>query len=130
MTHWKTNKKGKHYKEKPKVTVEELVKNQEELDKEDFGADESFREGREERHNDKSDTQFSIGDRVKVEPGNDNEYYDSFRNKILIVTHVATSRAEHGGYDEGVAPDALYDFETLDGEKIPVSLYDYELVSA
>ena len=67
------------------------------------------------------------GDKVKVSSYNDNENYDDFRNKVLIITHVATSREEHQGYDEGVSPDALYDFEDEDGNEIPCSLYDYEL---
>ena len=69
---------------------------------------------------------FKIGDRVKVEEHNDNETYDSFRKKILIVTHVAKNREQHQGYDEGIGGN-LYSFRDLEGKDIPVSLYDYEL---
>jgi len=73
---------------------------------------------------------FKIGDKVKVSSENDNENYDDFRNKVLIITHIATSTQEHPGYDEGVSPDALYDFKAEDGNEIPFSLYDYELEDA
>lgn len=70
-------------------------------------------------------TQFKIGSKVKVSPENDNENYDSFRNKVLTVSNVATNEREHPGYDTGMNGQALYDF---DG--IPCSLYDYELIQA
>ena len=74
--------------------------------------------------------QFTIGDRVKISPDNDNEGYNDFRDKILIITHVATNTNEHPGYDESIYPEALYDFKTEDGEDVHCSLYDYELEPA
>lgn len=71
---------------------------------------------------------FKLGDRVKVNPSNDNENYNSFKDKILIVTHVARNEKEHPGYDSSVSPDYLYDLETIDGESVNCSLYDYELI--
>ena len=71
---------------------------------------------------------YSIGDIVMVSPENDNEGYNDFRNKKLRITLVAINRDEHRGFDEGVG-QALYELETLDGEQIGSSLYDYELVS-
>lgn len=71
--------------------------------------------------------EFEIGDRVMVASENDNENYDSFRDKVLIVTHVANSIEEHGGYDDSVDGMALYDFETEDGEDVDCSLYEYEI---
>lgn len=73
---------------------------------------------------------FSVGDEVKVASDNDNDGYDDFRDKTLIVTHVATSREEHSGYDESMEGMALYDFKTEDGEEIGCSLYEYELEEA
>jgi len=74
---------------------------------------------------------YNVGDRVKISPSNDNDSYDDFRDKILIITHKATNTDEHPGFDEGLLGiDALYDFETEDGEDVPYSLYDYELVPA
>jgi len=73
---------------------------------------------------------FKVGDIVMVSPDNDNEGYDSFRGKKLRIVHKATSTEEHQGFDEGLEGEGLYDFETLDGESIGSSLYDYELVKA
>ncbi len=72
---------------------------------------------------------YSVGDIVMVSSDNDNEGYDDFRNKKLRITSVSTSIDEHQGFDKSVL-QALYEFETLDGEEIGSSLYDYELVSA
>lgn len=73
---------------------------------------------------------YKVGDIVMVSPDNDNEGYDSFRGKKLRIVHKATSTEEHQGFDEGLEGEGLYDFETLDGESIGSSLYDYELVRA
>lgn len=67
---------------------------------------------------------FKIGDKVKVSPNNDNEHYNSFRKKTLIVTHIAQNIKEHRGYDDSMEGMALYSFKG-----IPCSLYEYELES-
>jgi len=68
-----------------------------------------------------------IGDKVKVSQDNDNDNYDSFRNKVLIITNVTTSAEEHQAFDDGLRGQGLYDFKDEDGNEIPCSLYDYEL---
>lgn len=73
---------------------------------------------------------FKLGQRVRVSPENDNDNYDSFRNEVLIITHIAKDRSEHPGYDDSVSPDYLYDLKTESGEDVCCSLYDYELISA
>ena len=73
---------------------------------------------------------YRMGLKVRVARDNDNDGYDSFRDKVLRIVHVAKNRNEHPGYDEGISPEYLYDLETLDGESIGSSLYDYELESA
>ena len=67
---------------------------------------------------------YKVGDKVKVSSENDNENYDSFRGKILIVTH-----AEIGGlgYDDCVFPEQLMSFKTKNGNDVPFSLYEYEV---
>jgi hypothetical protein len=75
-------------------------------------------------------TQFKKGQKVMVSPDNDNECYDSFRDKVLIITHVATNTKEHPGYDNSVSPQGLYDFACEDGTPVGCSLYDYELIPA
>lgn len=61
-----------------------------------------------------------VGDKIKISPDNDNENYKRWRGKILTVTHIARSREEHGGYDEGVG-GAL-----VSCKNFPFSLYEYE----
>lgn len=66
---------------------------------------------------------YLIGKKVKVT--SDNECYDSFRDKTLIIIHVARSTAEHPGYD-GVNGEPLCDFVAEDGTEIHNSLYSWE----
>ena len=70
---------------------------------------------------------YKIGDKVKVSSYNDNENYEDFKDKVLIITHVATSTDDHPGYDESIQGESLYDFKDEDGNEISCSLYDYEL---
>ena len=73
---------------------------------------------------------YKIGSRVKVAEENDNENYDSFRDEILIVVHVATNEDEHPGYDSSLEGQGLYDLITENEREINFSLYDYELEDA
>jgi hypothetical protein len=70
---------------------------------------------------------YKIGDKVRVSGENDNDSYDDFRDKTLIVTH-----AEVGGrgYDNAVYPQQLMCFKTEEGDDIPFSLYEHELEPA
>ena len=73
---------------------------------------------------------FKLNQRVRVSPENDNDSYNSFKDEVLIITHVAKDKTDHPGYDEGVSPEYLYDLKTESGKDVPCSLYDYELVKA
>lgn len=73
---------------------------------------------------------FEFGDLVRISPSNDNDSYDEFREKDLVVTNVANNSQDHPGYDSSMEGESLYDLETKDGEEVPFSLYDYELVNA
>ena len=70
---------------------------------------------------------YNIGQKVKVNKKNDNENYNNFRNKILIITH---KEREGAGYDEEMFPEYLYSFKYENEEECPCSLYDYELEGA
>ncbi len=70
---------------------------------------------------------YKIGDRVKVSDYNDNDNYDDFRDKVLIITDIYTNSSEHMGYDESMEGMALYEFITEEGEEIPCALYEYEI---
>lgn len=67
---------------------------------------------------------YKTGQKVKVAKNNDNENYDSFRDKVLIITHAET---EGNGYDDSLYPQKLMSFKTEEGEDIPFSLYEYEV---
>ncbi len=63
-----------------------------------------------------------IGKKVKIVSDNDN--YDRFRDKTLIVTHASNTGI---GYDDSVYPQMLCDFK-IQGEEteFPFALYEYE----
>jgi len=71
-----------------------------------------------------------IGDKVKVAEDNDNENYDILRDKVLIITDIATNTKQHRLYDEGLNGEPLYSFKTEDGEDVPYCLYEYKVESA
>jgi hypothetical protein len=53
----------------------------------------------------------------------DNDNYDAFRDKTLIVTHASNSGV---GYDDSCYPEMLCDFKCEDGTEFPFALYEYE----
>ena len=53
----------------------------------------------------------------------DNENYDSWRDKTLIITHAANDGL---GYDESIYPEMLCSFKCENGNEFPFSLYEYE----
>lgn len=65
-----------------------------------------------------------LGKKVIITSDNDN--YDNYRDKTLVITHVATNKSGHPGYDEAMGGMALCDLEDTDGNEIPFSLYEYE----
>lgn len=72
---------------------------------------------------------YNKGEIVMVNPKNDNENYDDFRNIPLKIIHVATNKYEHPGFISSMVGEGLYDLEDVKtGELINSSLYDYELV--
>ncbi len=90
---------------------------------------EYFYESDEDTDEDIAYPDYTEGDVVMVEPNNDNENYDDFRNRPLRITHVATNTNQHPGYDDFIKGQGLYDFvDDETGEDIHSSLYDYELV--
>jgi len=70
---------------------------------------------------------YRIGDKVKVSSENDNDNYDSFRDKVLIVENIATSENDTCAYDSSMNGMQLMDFTTEQGEEVPFSLYEYEV---
>ena len=68
---------------------------------------------------------YKLNDRVLISSQNEN--YELFKDKVLIVTHIAIDESEHPGYDSSMGGEQLMDFVTEDGEEVPFSLYEYEI---
>ena len=62
---------------------------------------------------------YEVGDRVKIT--SDNENYADYIGDVLIIESIATSTAEHPGYDEGVGG------QLMDFVGVPFSLYAWEV---
>lgn len=62
-----------------------------------------------------------IGKKAKIVSDNDN--YDAFREKTLIITHADNKGT---GYDSSLYPEMLCDFICEDGSAFPFALYEYE----
>ena len=72
---------------------------------------------------------YRKGSMVVIAKDNDNDSYENYIGKPLRITHVAISEKDHPGFDSGIG-QALYDLSVeATGEKVPFSLYDYELKS-
>ena len=63
------------------------------------------------------------GKKAVIKPSNDNENYDSFRDRVLIITHASNSGI---AYDDSCYPEMLCDFDCEDGTDFPFALYEYE----
>jgi len=82
--------------------------------------------------------QFPKGSRVKMTDDALENYGEEYRDRAFTITHISTKympaseffakgqpAGYHPGYDESVAPQALYDFEELQ-----FSLYQWEVRQA
>ena len=65
---------------------------------------------------------FKIGQSVIIRSDNDNENYEDYTNQELVITHNITYKSTN--QEEHI----LYSLQMRKtGEKVPFSLYDYEL---
>jgi len=70
-----------------------------------------------------------VGRKAMIINENDNENYDAYRNKVLIITSAAIGGL---GYDNSMLGEDEEDsqhlccFECEDGSDFPFSLYEYE----
>lgn len=71
---------------------------------------------------------LKVGDKTKLNgEGKQNESYSIWKNKTLIINHIARNKKEHCGYDESFEGLPLYSFKFEDGSDCPCSLYGYEV---
>lgn len=66
-----------------------------------------------------------LGDTVEIV--SDNENYTDFLDQSLRITKISENTQDHPGYDESMEGMMLFDLETMDGEDVPFSLYEYEV---
>lgn len=66
---------------------------------------------------------FLIGRKANISEDTDNENYDRFLGRDLIITHASNGGL---GYDDGMYPKALCNFTCADGSDFPFALYEYE----
>lgn len=71
-------------------------------------------------------SKLKIGAKAIISPENDNECYDDYRDQVLIVEGIYSNIDEHRGYDEGMSPMKLVEFDTESGDHVPFALYEYE----
>lgn len=64
-----------------------------------------------------------VGKKAMIKDSNDNENYNGYRGKVLIITHASN---DGRGYDSGMYPEMLCDFKLKDGSEFPFALYEYE----
>lgn len=62
------------------------------------------------------------GDTFKMTEEALDNYGEEYRDKIFTVSHVATSKEDHPGYDEAADGMKLYD-----ADELKFSLYEYEV---
>jgi len=73
--------------------------------------------------------EYKLGDEVVMSESALQNYGRKYQGKVFTISHVATSRQEHQGYDESVG-GGLYDLKDKKGNHLGFSLYDWELESA
>lgn len=64
-----------------------------------------------------------VGRTAIISQDNDNDNYDDYRGKELIITSASN---EGRGYDSALYPEMLCDFRLKGGGEFPFALYEYE----
>jgi hypothetical protein len=72
---------------------------------------------------------FRMNQRVVMTKDALENYGKKYRGTVFTICVISKSEKDHPGYDNGVAPDWLYDLKLPDGEYFGSSLYDCELRS-
>jgi hypothetical protein len=71
---------------------------------------------------------FKKGDTVVMSSDALDNYGSEYKDVLLVITHVATSKEDHPGYDSSMKGMGLYDLNNKKtGKALGMSLYDWEL---
>ena len=70
---------------------------------------------------------YKVGDKVMIARDNDNDGYDKYRNKTMIITDAYYSEEYCFAYDNSMNGMGLFRLELLNGDSVDCILYEYEI---
>ena len=70
---------------------------------------------------------YKVGDKVMIACNNDNDRYDKYRNKTMIITDAYYSEEYCFAYDKSMNGMGLFRLELLNGDSVDCMLYEYEI---
>lgn len=70
---------------------------------------------------------YKVGDKVTIAYNNDNDGYEEYRNKIMIITDAYYSEEDCFAYDNSMNGMGLFGLELLNGYNVEFLLYEYEI---
>ena len=70
---------------------------------------------------------YKVGDKVMIARDNDNDGYDKYRNKTMIITDAYYSEEYCFAYDNSMNGMGLFRLELLNGDSVDCMLYEYEI---
>ena len=70
---------------------------------------------------------YKVGDKVMIARDNDNDRYDKYRNKTMIITDAYYSEESCFAYDKSMNGMGLFRLELPNGDSVGSMLYEYEI---
>ena len=70
---------------------------------------------------------YKVGDKVRIAYNNDNDGYEEYRNKIMIITDAYYSDEYCFAYDKSMRGRGLFRLEFPNGDSVGFMLYEYEI---
>ena len=70
---------------------------------------------------------YKVGDKVMVACNNDNDRYEEYRNKTMIITEAYYSEEYCSAYDKSMNGMGLFRLELPNGDSVGFMLYEYEI---
>ena len=70
---------------------------------------------------------YKVGDKVMIAYDNDNDGYEEYRDKIMIITDAYYSEEYCFAYDKNMSGMGLFRLELPNGDSVGSMLYEYEI---
>ena len=70
---------------------------------------------------------YKVGDKVMIACNNDDDGYDEYRNKTMIITDAYYSEKDCFAYDNSMNGMGLFRLELPNGDSVGSMLYEYEI---